>query len=233
MNQLERLTVADALDGDLVRITVDQTLEEAARMMSDRGITALVVIDPDSSEPGIITEVDIGRAMAADADPRRQLVGAFRTAKVITATCDWTLERAARTQRVIGVLSMEDIVAAWARERDSVSAAVSEESGEVPALGPAHHYLYSLRRSAKQHLVAAKCPCEWDWYGVLEGQLEDRPDLDEETLRHLWERREPCPALHAEGGASLDTVTEDLDLHGPVEAEVRPVRDAGEGANKP
>ncbi len=73
----------------------------------------------------------------------------------------------------------------------------------MPALGPAHQYLYSLRRSAKQHLAAAKCPCEWDWYGVLEGQLEDRPDLDEETLRRLWERREPCPALHAEGGGAL------------------------------
>jgi signal-transduction protein with cAMP-binding, CBS, and nucleotidyltransferase domain len=216
MNQLERLTVADALDEGVVRITVDQTLEEAARMMLDRGITALVVIDPDSSEPGIITEADVGRAMAADADPRRRLVGDFRTADVITATCDWTLDRAARTmatghfrhlivvdeQRVIGVLSITDIVAAWSRESDAISPAVMEETGEVPVIGPAHQYLYSLRRSAKQHLVAAKCPCEWDWYGVLEGQLEDRPDLDEDTLKHLWERREPCPALHAEGGGA-------------------------------
>jgi CBS domain-containing protein len=216
INQLERLTVADALDSGVVRITVDQTLEEAARMMRDRGITALVVIDPDSTEPGIITESDIGRAMVADSDPRRQLVGAFRTAEVITATCDWTLDRAARTmaaghfrhlivvddQRAIGVLSITDVVDAWTRESESLTGAVSEETGEVPVLGPTHQYLYSLRRSAKQHLVAAKCPCEWDWYGVLEGQLEDRPDLDEDTLRHLWERREPCPALHAEGGGA-------------------------------
>ena len=215
VNQLERLTVADALD-DVVHITVDQTLEEAARMMRDRGITALVVIDPDSTDPGIITEADIGRAMASDSDPRKQLVGAFRTAEVITATSDWTLERAARTmstghfrhlivvedQRVIGTLSISDVVAAWTRDHESLPAGVSDETGELPTIGPAHDYLYSLRRSAKQHLVAAKCPCEWDWYGVLEGQLEDRPDLDEATLRHLWERREPCPALHAEGGGA-------------------------------
>ncbi len=75
MNQLERLTVADALSDDVVRITIDQTLGQAARMMRDRGITALVVIDPDASEPGIITEADIGRAMVAESDPRRQLVG--------------------------------------------------------------------------------------------------------------------------------------------------------------
>jgi CBS domain-containing protein len=216
MNQLERLTVADALGDDVVRITVDQTLEEAARMMRDRGITALVVIDPDVSEPGIITEADIGRAMVADSDPRGQLVGDFRTANVITATTDWTLERAARTmtaghfrhlivveeQRVIGVLSISDVISAWAREQESISPGIADETGEVPALGPAHQYLYSLRRSAKQHLVAAKCSCQWEWVQVLEGQLEDRPDLDEETLAHLWELREPCPALHAEGGGA-------------------------------
>jgi hypothetical protein len=37
---------------------------------------------------------------------------------------------------------------------------------------------------------------------VLEGQLEDRPDLDARTLAQLWELREPCPALHAEGGGA-------------------------------
>ena len=37
-------------------------------MMLDRGITALAVIDVDSRESGIITEADIGRAMASDAD---------------------------------------------------------------------------------------------------------------------------------------------------------------------
>jgi hypothetical protein len=94
------------------------------------------------------------------------------------------------------------VVGAWTREREGLVAGVQEDTGELPTIGPAHEYLYSLRRTAKQHLVAAKCPCEWDWYGVLEGQLEDRPDLDVETLRNLWERREPCPALHAEGGGA-------------------------------
>ena len=51
----------------MVAITTDQTLEEAARMMRDRGVTALAVIDVDSRDPGIITEADIGRAMASDA----------------------------------------------------------------------------------------------------------------------------------------------------------------------
>jgi CBS domain-containing protein len=214
--ELDRLTVRSALRRSVVTITTDQTLEEAARMMRDRGVTALAVIDVDSRDPGIITEADIGRAMAAEDDPRKHRVGEYLTADVIAATSDWTLERAARTMaaghirhlmvveehKVVGILPMRDIVTAWAQASEAMSGAVSEETGELPKLGPAHEYLYSLRRSAKQHLVAAKCSCEWEWYEILEGQLEDRPDLEKETLENLWERREPCPALHAEGGGA-------------------------------
>jgi CBS domain-containing protein len=216
--ELKRITVADALAGStgVVTITTDQTVEEAARMMRSRGVTALAVIDVDSRDPGIITEADIGRAMCSDEDPRRQTVRDYLTLDVITATSDWTLERAARTMvaahfrhlmvveehRVIGILSMTDIIATWARETETVTGTVPEETGDMPKLGPAHEYLYTLRRTAKQHLVAAKCDCQWEWFQVLSGQLEDRPDLDRETLEHLWERRDPCPALHAEGGGA-------------------------------
>jgi CBS domain-containing protein len=211
------MTVADALHGDgVVTITTDQTLEEAARMMRNRGVTALAGIDVDSRDAGIITEADVGRAMAEDADPRNHTVRDYLTLDVIASTSDWTLERAARTMvaghfrhlmvveahKVVGILSMTDIVATWARDSDETGTPVSEDTGELPALGPAHDYLYTLRRTAKQHRVAAKCECQWEWLQVLTGQLEDRPDLDRETLEHLWERREPCPALHAEGGGA-------------------------------
>src|SRR5688572_33439694 len=95
--ELRELTVADALRERVVAITTDQTLEEAARIMLDRGVTALAVIDVDSRDPGIITERDLGRAMGSDADPRRRMVGDFLTCDVIACTADWTLERAART----------------------------------------------------------------------------------------------------------------------------------------
>jgi CBS domain-containing protein len=210
------MAVADALRERVVAITTDQTLEEAARIMLDRGVTALAVIDVDSRDPGIITERDLGRALASDADPRKRVVGDFLTKDVIAATCDWTLERAAGTMtkghirhlmvvdghKVIGILSMTEIVAAWVQGAGGATAEPPGETGELPVLDAAHRYVYGLRRSAKQHLVAAKCSCQWEWVQVLEGQLEDRPDLDEQTLAHLWELREPCPALHAEGGGA-------------------------------
>lgn len=214
--ELREMTVADALRERVVAITTDQTLEEAARIMLDRGVTALAVIDVDSRDPGIITERDLGRAMASQADPRKHAVREFLTADVIAATSDWTLERAARTMttghirhlmvvedhKVIGILSMTEVVAAWVREADQGQSEPPGDTGELPVLDESHRYVYGLRRTAKQHLVAAKCPCQWEWVQVLEGQLEDRPDLDEETLAHLWELREPCPALHAEGGGA-------------------------------
>ena len=64
--ELREKTVADALRERVVAITTDQTLEEAARTMLDRGVTALAVIDVDSRDPGIITERDLGRALASE-----------------------------------------------------------------------------------------------------------------------------------------------------------------------
>ena len=93
-------------------------------------------------------------------------------------------------------------MSAWVHAPQDAVSEINAETGELPVLDEAHRYVYGLRRTAKQHLVAAKCPCQWEWVQVLEGQLEDRPDLDEETIAHLWELREPCPALHAEGGGA-------------------------------
>src|SRR2546423_10860245 len=200
--ELKSMTVADALKGSsVVTITTDQTLEEVARMMRDRGVTALAVIDVDSRDPGIITEADIGRAMSSEDDPRKQTARDYLTLDVITSTSDWTLERAARTMvaghfrhlivveehKVIGILSMSDIVTAWVRDGENVTGGVPEETGELPKLGPAHDYLYTLRRTAKQHLVAAKCECQWEGWQGLPGQREDRPDPDRETREHPWE----------------------------------------------
>src|SRR5918994_33616 len=137
--------------------------------------------------------------------------------RVVAITTDQTLEDAARTMvaghirhlmvvhgdhKVIGILSMSEIMAAWVQAPEDAISEIGAETGELPALGAAHRYVYGLRRTAKQHLVAAKCPCQWEWVQVLEGQLEDRPDLDERTLAHLWDVREPCPVLHAEGGGA-------------------------------
>jgi len=214
-SRLENMTAGEAMRRKVVSVTADQTLGEAAKTMRDEGVTALAVVGEAPQRPGIITERDIGRAGAHEADPRKQIVRDFLTVAGITATTDWGLERAVSTMmegnfrhlliveegEVTGILSMRDVVRATAQE-EVPSAPEIPETGEMPAVGAAERYLYTLRRNAKQHLVAAKCTCQWEWYEVVEGQLQDRPDLGEEMLRRLWDSREPCPVLHAEGGGA-------------------------------
>jgi CBS domain-containing protein len=106
------------------------TIRDAARLMSERNVGAAVVVDPDSPGPGIITERDILRSIAAGDDPDTELVRDHLTDELISASPDWSLERAAETMiehgfrhllvvnggELCGVLSMRDIVRCWSRE---------------------------------------------------------------------------------------------------------------------
>jgi CBS domain-containing protein len=103
------------------------TLREASRLMSARRIGAAVVIDPEHSGTGILTERDILDAVGAGQDPDTELVSDHRTDNLVVASPDWTLEQAAQAMvrgnfrhllvvegnEVTGLLSMRDIVRAW------------------------------------------------------------------------------------------------------------------------
>jgi CBS domain-containing protein len=109
--------------------------------MSSRRVGAAVVIDPEQSGVGILTERDILDSLAAGEDPNIELVAAHRTVDVVYASPDWTLEQAASTMvhagfrhlvvvegnEVTGLLSMRDIVRCWsetaASERSEPTAA--------------------------------------------------------------------------------------------------------------
>jgi CBS domain-containing protein len=103
------------------------SLREAARLMAARNVGAAVVVDPDSAGPGIVTERDILRSVAAGEDPATERVGDHLTDDLISASPDWSLEQAADTMcqhgfrhllvvdggELRGVLSMRDIVRCW------------------------------------------------------------------------------------------------------------------------
>jgi CBS domain-containing protein len=119
--------VRDAMTAGVLTITPTRTLLEAARVMAERNVGALVVIDPEQPGPGIITERDVIRALSAQRDPTRELVQDHLTANAILAGCDWSLEEAAQTMtnggfrhllvieegRLEGIISMRDIVRVW------------------------------------------------------------------------------------------------------------------------
>lgn len=103
------------------------TLRDAARLMSERGVGAAVVIDPEANGPGILTERDILHSVGAGQDPDRELVAEHLTGEVVYAAPDWSLEEAAAAMvrggfrhlivveggETVGILSVRDIVRCW------------------------------------------------------------------------------------------------------------------------
>lgn len=106
------------------------TLREAAQRMTEKGVGAAVVIDEAEPGPGIISERDILTSLGSGQDPDAELVGDHRNDKVISASPDWSLERAAMEMskrhirhllvvdggELVGVLSIRDIVRCWTTE---------------------------------------------------------------------------------------------------------------------
>jgi CBS domain-containing protein len=103
------------------------TLREAAALMTDRQVGAAVVLDPDAPGPGVITERDILRSVAAGQEPDQEHVSEHLTSKLTFASPDWSLEQAAAAmvrggfrhlvvvegRDLVGMLSMRDIVRCW------------------------------------------------------------------------------------------------------------------------
>jgi CBS domain-containing protein len=131
------MQVKDGMSSVVLTVGPGHTVREAARLMAERNVGAAVVMDPDSPGPGIITERDVLRSVAAGQSSDSELVGDHLTGDAIVASPDWSLEQAAEAMLdggfrhllvmsggdLTGVLSMRDIVRCWARE-----GAVSPES---------------------------------------------------------------------------------------------------------
>ena len=122
------MKVRDAMTGSVITVGSGHTLTQASKVMADRNIGSVVIVDPDANGPGILTERDIVRAIAAGVDLDAATTSDFLTADATFAAPDWTLEEASEAMRrggfrhlvvveggeVLGMLSMRDIVRAWA-----------------------------------------------------------------------------------------------------------------------
>jgi CBS domain-containing protein len=114
----------------VLTVNPGHSLREAARQMTERGVGAAVVIDPDQPGPGIVTERDILNAIGDGQSVEDEKVGDHLSANLVFASPDWSLERAAEAMvrgkfrhlvvvdgsDMIGVLSIRDIVRCWVGE---------------------------------------------------------------------------------------------------------------------
>ncbi|HXW44936.1 MAG TPA: CBS domain-containing protein [Streptosporangiaceae bacterium] len=121
------MNVHEGMTRVVLSIGPAHTLREAARLMSERRVGAAVVVDPEHSGLGIMTERDILDSVGAGQDPDTEVVADHRTSDVVFASPSWTLEQAAAAMvkgnfrhlvvvdgtEVTGLLSMRDIVRCW------------------------------------------------------------------------------------------------------------------------
>jgi len=138
------MEVREGMSSVVLTIGPGHTLREAATLMTEKGVGAAVVIDEETPGPGIISERDILNSVGRGEDPDGERVAEHMRDTVITASPDWSLERAAAEmakRRIrhlvivdgghpVGVLSMRDIMRVWTSE-GATSAMTSPEQEAV------------------------------------------------------------------------------------------------------
>ncbi|MFE9647868.1 cyclic nucleotide-binding/CBS domain-containing protein [Streptomyces sp. NPDC006365] len=130
------MLVRDAMSTVVLTIGPDHTLRQAAALMSARRIGAAVVLNPDDSGLGILTERDILNSVGLGQSPDAERAHAHTTTDVVFATPSWTLEEAAHAMahggfrhlivldhgEPIGIVSVRDIIRCWAPLRQHAPA---------------------------------------------------------------------------------------------------------------
>jgi CBS domain-containing protein len=136
------MRVRDAMSEVVLTIGPEHTIRDAASAMAERLDGAAVVLDPDAPGPGVVTERDVLRSIAAGEDPDREIVADHLTSDLTFASPDWSLEYAAAAMvrggfrhlivvdggELVGMLSMRDIVRSW-----TTAGATSEVSAPARA----------------------------------------------------------------------------------------------------
>jgi CBS domain-containing protein len=124
------MQVRDGMSKVVLTVNPGHTLREAARQMTDRGVGAAVVVDPEQPGPGIVTERDILNSIGSGQSVEEEKVADHLSANLVFASPEWSLERAAEAMvrgkfrhlvvvdgsELIGILSIRDIVRCWVGE---------------------------------------------------------------------------------------------------------------------
>jgi CBS domain-containing protein len=123
--------VRDAMTKPVLVVGPEHTIRQAAQLMAARRVGSAVVVDPEGSGVGIMTERDVLNAIGRGLDPDTERVAAHITWDVVYAGPQWTLDEAAAAMirggfrhlvvldgdDVLGVISVRDIVRAWTQDR--------------------------------------------------------------------------------------------------------------------
>jgi signal-transduction protein with cAMP-binding, CBS, and nucleotidyltransferase domain len=124
------MEVREGMSKVVLTLGPGHTLRQAARLMTEKGVGAAVVIDEETPGPRVVSERDVLNSVGAGEDPDTETVGDHMSDNVISAAPEWSLERAAMEMarrhirhlvvvdagEMVGMLSMRDIVRVWTSE---------------------------------------------------------------------------------------------------------------------
>lgn len=133
------MQVQEGMSEVVLTVGPGHSLKEAAKLMTEKGVGAAVVVDPEQPGHGILTERDVLRSLGRGGDPSTETVSDHLSTKITFAEPEWSLERAAESMvkggfrhlvvidggELAGVISMRDIVRCWVQSglMPSISAA--------------------------------------------------------------------------------------------------------------
>jgi len=134
--------VREAMTTAVLEVGPEHTLRQTARLMMARRVGSAVVVDPDGSGVGIVTERDILNALGRGLDPDTERTASHITWDVVYAGPTWTLDEAANAMvrggfrhlvvldgdEVLGIISVRDILRAWTGDGRSVPTATAGAS---------------------------------------------------------------------------------------------------------
>jgi CBS domain-containing protein len=140
------MRVVDVMTTDVITVSPETAIKDAARLMFRNRVSGLPVCDGDGSIVGIITEADFLRLEVARQEAENPLpvetVGQVMNSNVVTIDSDKRIGDAARTMalhdvnrlpvvdkesHVLGIISRMDVVAVFTRPDDIIEDEIRED----------------------------------------------------------------------------------------------------------
>ncbi|MFC7176449.1 CBS domain-containing protein [Halosegnis marinus] len=92
---MEDIFVARLMSTDLLTVSPDTLVEDAAQLMLDSGVGSVLVVDDDNALRGILTSTDFVRIVANQKPKDRTPVSAYMTENPTTTTAQASVTEAA------------------------------------------------------------------------------------------------------------------------------------------
>lgn len=137
------MTVGELVRTDVVTADTEATLSDIARTMNEEGVGSVVIVEPDGSPCGILTDRDlVTYGLAADRDPDRTIandVMAFNmfsvdaTTGVLDAIRQMAEEGVRRVPvtadgELYGIVTLDDFLVLLAGELSNLASVIEAES---------------------------------------------------------------------------------------------------------